>query len=123
MNDRVLHLFFVLIIAVLALNGCASKQPPLEDISNAKIALLKAKDAEAGVLSPNTFALAKKQFSVSKTHMDKEEYEEAKYAAQKAYMSAKLATQKAKNAKVQKQVDQLNDEVNSIKQEFTTIVD
>ncbi len=108
-------------VGILMLGGCAAKKPPLEDISNAKIALLKAKDADAKRLSPKTFALAQEQFQQSKISMDNKAYEEARQAAQKAYITAKLAEKKAQNAKAQMEVDKLSSEVKTLQKEFMTI--
>ena len=102
--------------------GCAAKMPPpLKDISNAKMALANAKDADAKILAPKSFALAQKHFEDIKFFMDKKEYKSAQYSAQKAYIKAKLALVIAQKSKVQKSVDKLSDEVNTIKKEFTTI--
>ncbi len=105
-----------------SLNGCAAKMPPpLEDISNAKIALAQAQDADAASLATKSFELAQSHYKEVKAFMDKKAHKEAKYAAQKAIIEAKLAYSKAQKAKVQKKVDTLNAEVNTIKKEFTTI--
>ncbi len=102
--------------------GCAAKMPPpLKDISNAKMALANAKDADAKVWAPKSFELALKHFEDVKFFMDKKEYKSAQYSAQKAHIKAKLALVKAQKAKVQKRVDKLSGEVNTIKKEFTTI--
>ena len=102
--------------------GCAAKMPPpLKDISNAKMALANAKDADAKILASRSFALAQKHFEDIKFFMDKKEYKSAQYSAQKAYIKAKLALVIAQKSKVQKSVDKLSDEVNTIKKEFTTI--
>jgi hypothetical protein len=104
------------------ISGCAAKvPPPLQDISNAKIALANAKDVDAQNLAPKSFELAQKNYNDIKFFMAKKEYKSAQYAAQKAHIQAKLAAAYAKKAKVQKRVDKLSNEVNTIKKEFTTI--
>ena len=114
---------FVLPLALFfGLVGCAAKvPPPLKDISNAKIALAHAKDAQAQTLAPKSFKLAISHYEDMKLFMEKKEYKKAKYAAQKAHIEAKLAFVKAEKAQVQKRVDALNGEVNTLKKEFTTI--
>lgn len=105
-----------------SLSGCTAKiVPPLEDISNAKIALAQAKDGDALSLAPKSFDLAQKHYRDVKLFMEQKAHKEAKYAAQKAIIEAKLAYVKSQKAKVQKKVDRLNTEVNTINQEFTTI--
>lgn len=107
---------------IFSLSGCAAKMPPpLEDISNAKIALAHAKDADAASLAPKSFELAQSHYKEVIFFMEKKAHKEAKYAAQKASIEAKLAYSKAEKAKVQKNVDTLNAEVNTIKKVFTTI--
>ncbi len=114
---------FVLFLGVFfTFNGCSAKMPPpLKDISNAKIALANAKDADAASLAPKSFKLALRHYEEVKLFMDNKEYKRAKYAAQKAHIEAKLAGALAQKAKVQKRVDILNAEVNTIKKEFTPI--
>jgi len=120
---RIKLVYFMLSLGLFfSVFGCAAKMPPpLQDISNAKIALANAKDVDAQSLAPKSFELAQKHYSDIKFFMNKKEYKSAKYAAQKAHIQAKLAAVKAKKAKVQKRVDKLNSEVNTIKKEFTTI--
>lgn len=101
--------------------GCSSKNPPLQDISNAKMALLEAKEAGASSLAPDLFNQSQAEYKKMQEFMDKEEFKQAKYAAQKAYIKAKSALSHAQNEKVQKRVDELNSEVNVIKKDFTTI--
>ena len=72
-------------------------------------------------MAARSFALAQKHFEDIKFFMDKKEYKSAQYSAQKAYIKAKLALVIAQKSKVQKSVDKLSDEVNTIKKEFTTI--
>ncbi len=108
-------------LIVFFINGCAKKIPPLLEIQNAKIALAKAKEADAAKLSPDSFESAKKHFKEIKSYMDREKFEDAKYLAQKAMIEAKLSQSKAQNAKIQKEVDKLGGEVNIIKKEFTVI--
>ena len=108
-------------LIVFFISGCAKKNPPLLEIQNAKIALVKAKEADASKLSSDSFDSAKKHYKEIKGYMDKEEFEDAKYSAQKALIEARLSQSRAKNAKVQKEIDKLNGEVNTIKKEFTVI--
>jgi hypothetical protein len=115
-------LFLVTITVIFFFKGCASKvPPPLKDISNAKIALANAKEANAEKLAPKTFYKAQKFYKQIAVFMKNKAYKEAKYSAEKSYIQAKLAYKKAQNLKIQKKIDQLNGEVNRIKNEFTTI--
>jgi hypothetical protein len=114
---------FVLYLGLFfSIFGCSSKiAPPLKDISNAKMALSNAKDVDAMTLAPKSFELAQKHYKDMKLFMDKKDYKRAGFCAQKAHIKAKLAYSKAKKVKVQKRVDKLSGEVNTIKKEFTTI--
>jgi len=115
-------LFVLTLGLIFSFSGCAAKMPPpLEDISNAKIALAHAQDAEAASLAPKSFDLAQKHYKDVKVYMDQKAHKEAKRSAQKASIEAILAYVKAQKAKVQKKVDTLNAEVNTINKDFTTI--
>lgn len=102
-------------------SGCSSKQPPMSDITNAKMALLKAKEANAYTLAPNAFSAAETAFKQSAEAMDQSDYERAKFAAQKAQLSAALASKKAKNTLLAQERDKLKAEINVISKEFTTV--
>jgi hypothetical protein len=105
-----------------SVGGCSAKMPPpLKDISNAKMSLAKARDANAQVLAKKSFKLAVGHYKKIKVFMEKQKFKKAKYAAQKAQILANLAYAKAEKMKVKERVDMLNGEVNTIKKEFTTI--
>ncbi len=119
MKNRTLLLFFGT-LAFLFL-GCSSKNPPLQDISDAKMAILDAKSADAKTLAPKMFKNSVEKYQIMQEFMKKEKFVEAKYAAQKAYIQAKLANLLSKNAKTKKSVDDLKSEINIIKKDFATI--
>ena len=110
---RVKIIQFILFYALFhSMIGCSAKvAPPLKDITNAKMALANAKDADAQNLAPQSFKLAQKHYEDLKSFMDKKEYKKAKYSAQKAYIKAKLAHTKANKAKIKKRVDKLSADV------------
>ncbi len=101
--------------------ACSSKNPPLQDISDAKMAILDAKSADAKTLAPKMFKNSVEKYKIMQEFMKKEKFVEAKYAAQKAYIQAKLANLLSKNAKTKKSVDDLKSEINIIKKDFATI--
>ncbi len=101
--------------------GCSSKNPPLQDAKDAKMAILDAKSADAKTYAPKMFKNSEEKYKQMQELMKKEKFVEAKHAAQKAYIQAKLANLLSKNAKTQKQVDALEGEINVIKKDFATI--
>lgn len=121
MGSRVKFVFVAFAPMVFFISGCAKKLPPLEDIQDAKIALVKAKDADALELANRSFELAKKHYEDIKVYMSENDYEKAKYSAQKAFIEAKLSQNIAQNAKIEKKIDKLSGEVSILKKEFTTI--
>ncbi len=123
MKNDIRYLLMLFGLMVFIISGCAKKVPPLLDIQNAKIALEKAKDADAPKLASDSFKLARKYYEDIKTHMDEKDFKKAKYSAQKALIEARLSQSRAENAKVQKQIDKLSGEVSTIKKEFATILE
>jgi hypothetical protein len=116
------QLFLPLVSLILL--GCGAKvAPPVSDISNAKIALMKAKDMNASDLATTTYDSAQNYFKQTKSFMDKKEYAKAKMAAQKAHIEARLSAAEANNKKLEKKVNKLSGEINIIKKEFTTITE
>lgn len=101
--------------------GCASKNPPLQDISDAKMAILDAKDAGAKTLAADMFKNAEQKYQNMQKLMQEEKYIDAKYAAQKAYIQAKLANTLSKNVKTQQEVDELMSEIRVIKKDFAIL--
>ncbi len=121
MKNRVILYLLLFCVSIFFINGCSSKLPPNEDISKAKISLMKAKESDADTLATDQFESAKNYFKQIQLYMDKKDFDKAKYMAQKAYIEAKLAYKKAENAKAKKDVDLLSGEVKTIKKDFATL--
>lgn len=102
-----LCVFLVLFPLILFVGGCAGIKPPLDEITNAKMAIAKAKALEAEKHAPLYFIMAKEKLQNAENAIGKGENEKALELALKAKADAevsaalsqkKLAQEKAKSA-------------------------
>lgn len=112
---------FLLFFAIFT-NGCAPKvAPPTDSMSNAKIALIRAKDFAASILDIKEYKNAQSYYKRAKVYMDNKKFSYANQMAQKAHIEANLASEKAKNVKLQQKVDKLSGKINLITKDFAVI--
>ncbi len=109
-------LFFIFFIF-----GCVAQKPPIHDISNAKISLIKAENSKADKYASHEFSDAKSKLVKSENLMKKGDYKKAKLFAQKASADARVATQKAKKELLEEEVKKLEGEINMITKDFVQI--
>jgi hypothetical protein len=108
-------LFFVLFV------GCSTKNPPLTDISNAKMALVKAEGSEAATYAPKSLSKIKAKYAQLQALMAKKRYEEAKFLAQEIQADARLLEKRSQSKMLEKELKKLQGEINLITKEFTEV--
>ncbi len=115
---------FCIILAFLIIgSGCANKNPPLEDVANIKIALLKADKADASKYLSKEFEIAKKEFDQVNSLIKEGDYEKAKILSQKVLVDLKLIEKRSVNKKLLKQIETLQKEIDVIKKDIIEIKD
>jgi|GEM_PF-2044934 hypothetical protein len=90
MKNR-LFLFPAILSILLFIGSCGGIKPPLNEITNAKLAIEKAKALEAEKLSPLYFLMAKEKLQGAENAIKEGENEIALELAQKAKADAELA--------------------------------
>lgn len=116
MKQIIASLIFFLIFI-----GCSTKSAPMTDVSNAKMALIKAEGKNAKVYSPQALSSLKKKFQHLQTLMQSKKYEEAKFLAQKIQADARVLEKKSERIKREKVLKALQGEINLIKKEFISV--
>lgn len=101
--------------------GCSAQKPPIHDISNAKISLIKAENAKAEKYASEEFSEAKSKLVKSENLLKNREYKKAKLFAQKASADARVATQKAKRELLKEEVKKIEGEINMVTKDFVEI--
>ena len=101
--------------------GCSAQKPPIHDISNAKISLIKAENAKAQEYASKEFSSAKSKLLKSENLMKSGEYAKAKLFAQKASADARVARQKAKRELAEEKITKIEGEINMITKDFAQI--
>jgi hypothetical protein len=101
--------------------GCSTKNPPLTDISNAKMALVKAEGNEAATYAPKTLSKIKAKYQRLQALMAKKRYEEAKFLAQEIQADARLLERESQRLMLEKKIKKLQGEINLITKEFAEV--
>ena len=116
-----MKLFLVTVSILLLLAGCSTKTPPNTDISNAKMALVKAESKDAKLYVPDDLVRIKVKYQNLQKLMHEERYEEAKFLAQEIQADARLLQMKSERIMIEKRVKKLQGEINLINKDFTSI--
>lgn len=106
------------IIAVITiyLAGCASMQPPTEQIAVSKAAISSAINERGNEFAPLELKTAMEKMDGAEIAMAKNNYPLARRLAEQAQLDANLAEAKARSSKLQKSVDD-SDESNRVLRE------
>ena len=115
---------FLLASAVLlSFSACSTKVPPLSDVSNAKMALIKAESQNAKVHALDDLVHIKMKYQNLQKLMDEERFDEAKFLAQVIQADARLLEKKSARIMIEKEFKKLQGEINVINKDFTEIKD
>jgi len=115
---------FLLASAVLlSFSACSTKVAPLRDVSNAKMALIKAESQNAKVHALDDFVHIKMKYENLQKLMHEERFDEAKFLAQVIQADARLLEKKSARIMIEKEFKKLQGEINVINKDFTEIKD
>jgi hypothetical protein len=116
-----MRVFLLTVTAVFFLVACSTKTPPTTDISNAKMALVKAEGMDAKSYAPDDLVHIKVKFQNLQRLMHEKRYDEAKFLAQEIQADARLLEKKSERVRLEKEVKKLQGEINLIRKDFTQI--
>ena len=94
-----MKIFLTAVTVLFLLVGCSTKTPPLKDISNAKMALIKAQSQDAKSHAPDDLVRIKAKYQNLQRLMHEERFEEAKFLAQEIQADARLLEKNHKELK------------------------
>ena len=115
---------FLLASAVVFLfSACSTKVAPLRDVSNAKMALIKAESQNAKVHALDDLVHIKMKYQNLQKLMHEERFDEAKFLAQVIQADARLLEKKSARIMIEKEFKKLQGEINVINKDFTEIKD
>ncbi len=112
---------FMYVFLLLFFVACATKTPPTTDISNAKMALVKATSENAKRYASEDVARLNGKYKKLQALMAQKRYEQAKFLAQEIQADARLLEQKSERIMMEKRVQKLQGEINRINKDFTAI--
>ena len=113
--------FYLFSMFCVILLGCSSKNPPLRDISNAKMALVRADTSDSNIYEPQMLKNIKIKYKALQNLMIKEEYKSAKYLAQEIHADARVLEKRSSLRAIQGKIKSKEGEINLIKKEFTHV--
>ena len=116
-----MKIFTVLSVLMFFIAGCSAKKPPLTDISNAKMALVKVDVPESASTAPKLLATLKSKFKNLQALMKAKRYEEAQFLAQEIQADARLLEKKSQHLLLEKEAQKLQGEINLITKDFAQI--
>lgn len=116
-----MKIFLTSMMALLLFVGCSTKVPPTNDISNAKMALVKAESTDAKTHAPDDLVRIKVKYQNLQRLMQEERYEEAKFLAQEIQADARVLEKKSQRVMVERRVKKLSGEINTINKDFTSV--
>ncbi|UTA48518.1 DUF4398 domain-containing protein [Simiduia sp. 21SJ11W-1] len=102
----------------LTATACATGTPPKSELATAETYVKTAQDEQADKLAAEHYRRAKSNLDIAMAALDSEDYQQARWAAEKATADAKLAEAKAKTVKMQKMLTELNETIAQLEQEM-----
>jgi hypothetical protein len=116
-----MKLFYIVSLIFVLFFGCSAKKPPLRDISNAKMALVKADNDKVKKYEAMKLINLQKKFSALKELMNQKRYEEAKFLSQEIQADARVLEKKVALKEANEAIKSKNGEINLINKNFTQI--
>ena len=114
-----MKMFLATISLLFFLGACSTKTPPSTDLSNAKMALVKAESQDAKRYAPDDLVHIKVKYQTLQRLMQEERYDEAKFLAQEIQADARLLEKKSQRIMIERRVKKLQGEINVINKDFT----
>ena len=116
-----MKLFYLIILVFTLFFGCSAKKPPFRDISNAKMALVKADNKRVKKYEESKLKNLQKKFQTLKLLMNEKRYEEAKFLSQEIQADARVLQKKVALKVAKEAINSKNSEINMINKESTKI--
>jgi predicted outer membrane protein len=113
--------FYFIFVFIFIFFGCSSKELPIRDISNTKMALVKADNQVVKKYAPKMLENVKRKYKVLQKLINDERYEDAKYLSQKIQADIRVLEKKALLKSVEDELKTKKGEVNMLNHEFTHI--
>lgn len=106
------------LIGALLISGCGTtKQPPVEKIANAELAINRAQDSDAREFAPLELRSAQDNLQNAKESVQKEDYEKAARFAEQALLDARLAETMAEREKAVQAAKEMLDSTETLRTE------
>jgi hypothetical protein len=102
---------------VLALGGCSSARPPVDELSAAELAVREAESGKAAQFAPLELRLARDKFSNAKEAMDNKDYVRARHLAEQALVDAQLAEAKALSESSRQSAQEMQQTIEALRRE------
>ncbi|MGO1749427.1 MAG: DUF4398 domain-containing protein [Marinobacter sp.] len=103
----------------LTIGGCASPgERPDSDLNSAQTSLQQAVSADAREYEPILLNDAQNKLADAKNLIDQEKYTEAERLLEQATVDAQLADARSETAKAKLAVEEINDNIESLRQEL-----
>lgn len=107
------------LLAALLTFGCATKdQGPVAQMATTRAAVNQAESVNARTYAPLELKSAQEKLASAESAMQAENFTEARRLAERAEADAKLAEAKAQSQKSLAAVDQLNESIQTLRQEL-----
>ncbi len=116
-----MKIFLTSVATLLLFVGCSTKVPPTADISNAKMALVKAESTDAKTYVPDDLVRIKVKYQNLQRLMQEERFDEAKFLAQEIQADARVLEKKSQRVMIERRVKKLKGEINTINKDFTEV--
>ena len=108
-----------MVLSILIVAGCGPKmRPPHDTISNAEMAISRAREVNAIVYAPLDLKFAEEKIAKAKQAMSTENYETAYRLAEDSLLDAQVAEAKSKAIKSQELSQKMEENINSLRQEI-----
>jgi len=104
-----------LAVAAVFAAGCASVPEPKGELANADLALRKSEAVNAAEVAPLDARMAREKLQKAKVEMGEEKYQSARRLAQQAEVDALVAEAKARSTRVQRQTQELREEIEKLR--------
>lgn len=110
----------VLGLAILLLaGGCASDKKPTAQLSNADLAIQRARQANANDYAPLELRLAEDKLNQARTAEEKEKYKDARRLADEARADAEAAESKARSERTKAAEREMQRSITTLQREVT----
>lgn len=108
-----------MLLAALLTFGCATKeQGPVAQMATTRAAVNQAESVNARTYAPLELRAAQEKLAQAETAMQAENHTQARQLAERAEADAKLAEAKAQSQKSMAAVDQLNESIQTLREEL-----